>query len=94
MGKYEDLISDVTAINQKYDLSHYGYGVLLLVDSLEKLDNESNIGEISDDIFEQVLISVQNAPVSIDEFMENVYEILEDSIPNLESILDKKIELE
>lgn len=94
MSKYNELVKEIAELNQKYDLCHYGYGLLLLVDALEKLEIESNIDEITDDVFDEVLFSVQNVPIDCDTFIENVYEIIVDAIPNLEAIVNKEIEIE
>jgi len=90
--KYETILDEIKEINNKYNL--LGYQIMLLTDTLERLDNESDVGEITDEIFDMVLSTVRNTPYYTDEFTETVYTIVNEVLPDIEAEVGRNIDIE
>lgn len=90
--KYETLLDEIKELNNKYNL--LGYQIMLLTDTLERLDNESDVGEITDEIFDMLLSTVRNTPYYTDEFTETVYTIVNEVLPDIEAEVGRNIDIE
>ena len=90
--KYETLLDEIKEINHKYNL--LGYQIMLLTDTLERLNNESDVAEITDEIFDMVLSTVRNTPYYTDEFTETVYNIVNEVLPDIEAEVGRNIDIE